>query len=75
MMSIVLAVVIGLAFGAVLDRIGASNPNFIGKMLNLTNLNLAKSILLAIGVGSVLMFGGQMLGLGNVGHMSGKSIW
>ena len=31
MMSIVLAIVIGLAFGAVLDRIGASNPNMIGK--------------------------------------------
>ena len=30
MMSIVLAIVIGLAFGAVLDRIGASNPNMIG---------------------------------------------
>lgn len=75
MMSIVLAIVIGLAFGAVLDRVGASNPNFIGKMLNLTNLNLAKSIMLAIGIGSVLMFGGQMLGLVDVGHMSVKSAY
>ena len=75
MMSIVLAIVIGLAFGAVLDRIGASNPNMIGKMLNLTNLNLAKTILLAIGTGSVLMFAGQMLGFVDVGHMSVKAAY
>lgn len=74
-MEIVLALVIGAAFGAVLDRIGASNPNFIGKMLNLTNLHLMKTILLAIGVGSVLMFGGQMLGLVDVGHMSVKTAY
>ncbi|WP_425043788.1 YeeE/YedE thiosulfate transporter family protein [Primorskyibacter sp. S87] len=75
MTSIILALVIGAAFGAVLDRVGASSPNFIGSMLNLTNLNLAKSILLAIGVGSVLMFGGQMLGFVDVGHMSVKTAY
>ena len=75
MMSIILAVVIGVAFGAVLDRIGASNPGIIGRMLNLTNLNLMKTILLAIGVGSVLMFGGQMLSLVDVGHMSVKAAY
>ncbi|WP_146344030.1 DUF6691 family protein [Phaeobacter marinintestinus] len=75
MTSIILAIIIGVAFGAVLDRVGASNPTYIGKMLNLTNLNLAKSILLAIGFGSVLMFGGQMLGLVDVGHMSVKSAY
>ncbi|WP_406645047.1 YeeE/YedE thiosulfate transporter family protein [Aliisedimentitalea scapharcae] len=75
MSSILLAIVLGLAFGAALDRVGASNPTLIGKMLNLTNLNLAKSILLAIGTGSVLMFGGQMLGLVDVGHMSVKTAY
>lgn len=75
MMSIILALVIGAGFGAVLDRVGASNPTYIGKMLNLTNLNLAKSIMLAIGTGSVLMFGGQMLGLVDVGHMSVKTAY
>ncbi len=75
MTSILLALVIGAAFGAVLDRVGASNPSNINSMLNLTNLNLAKSILLAIGVGSVLMFGGQMLGLVDVGHMSVKTAY
>ena len=75
MTSILLALIIGAAFGAVLDRIGASNPNFIGKMLNLTNLHLMKTILLAIGTGSVLMFAGQMAGLVDVGHMSVKSAY
>lgn len=74
-MTIVLAIVLGLAFGAVLDRVGATNPTYIGKMLNLTNLGLAKSIMLAIGVGSVLMFGGQMLGFVDVGHMSVKTAY
>lgn len=73
MSGILLALVIGGAFGFVLDRVGASNPALIGRMLNLTNLNLMKAILLAIGTGSVLMFGGQMIGLVDVGHMSVKS--
>ncbi len=72
-MELVLAILIGGAFGATLDRIGASNPTWIGKMLNLTNLHLMKTILLAIGVGSSLMFGGQMMGLVDVGHMSVKA--
>ena len=74
-MKIILALLIGGAFGAVLDRVGASNPNLIGRMLNLTNLHLMKAILLAIGTGSVLMFGGQMLGLVDVGHMSVKTAY
>ncbi|MCE8539611.1 YeeE/YedE family protein [Ruegeria pomeroyi] len=73
MTSIILAIVIGAAFGAVLDRVGAANPNVINRMLNLTDLRLAKAILLAIGTGSALMFGGQMLGLVDVGHMSVKT--
>ena len=49
MSTIILAIVIGAAFGAVLDRIGATNPNWIGKMLSLKHLHLMKTILLAIG--------------------------
>ncbi len=75
MTSIILAIGLGVAFGFVLDRIGATNPTIIGRMLNLTNLGLAKAILLAIGTGSVLMFGGQMLGLVDVGHMSVKAAY
>lgn len=75
MSALILAIIIGGAFGFVLDRIGASNPGLIGRMLNLTNLNLAKAILLAIGTGTVLMFAGQMVGLVDVGHMSVKSAY
>jgi len=74
-MEILLAIVIGAAFGAVLDRIGATNPTYIGRMLALTNLNLMKTILLGIGTGSVLMFAGQMIGLVDVGHMSVKAAY
>ena len=73
MTHIILALVIGALFGFVLDRIGATNPQYILKMLNLTDMHLAKTILLAIGVGSVLIFGGQMLGIVDVGHMSVKA--
>ncbi len=75
MTTVILALIIGALFGFVLDRVGAANPQFIIKMLNLTNLHLAKAILLAIGVGSILMFGGQMLGLVDVGHMSVKTAY
>jgi hypothetical protein len=74
-MTIFLAIVIGASFGAVLDRIGASNPSVITGMLTLRRLNLMKTILLAIGTGSILMFGGQMLGLVEVGHMSVKTAY
>lgn len=75
MTSILLAIVIGAAFGAVLDRIGATNPNWIGGMLTLRRLHLMKTILLAIGTGSILMFACQMLGLVDVGHMSVKAAY
>jgi len=75
MTSIILAIVIGAAFGATLERIGAANPNVTTKMLALIDLHLMKAILLAIGVGSVLMFAGQMLGLVSVGHLSVKAAY
>ncbi|MBL4770565.1 MAG: YeeE/YedE family protein [Planctomycetes bacterium] len=74
-MSIVLAIAIGVAFGFVLDRTGATSPDWISRMLNLTNLHLMKTILLGIGIGSVLMFGGQMAGWVDVGHMSVKAAY
>ena len=74
-MEIFLALAIGGAFGFVLDRIGATSPNIITGMLSLKNLSLMKTIVLAIGVGSILMFGGQILGLVDVAHMSVKTAY
>ncbi|WP_299359013.1 YeeE/YedE thiosulfate transporter family protein [uncultured Paracoccus sp.] len=72
-MQIVLAIILGAAFGAVLDRIGATNPSILNRMLALRDLRLAKAIMLGIGVFSILTFAGQMLGLVDVGHMSVKA--
>lgn len=74
-MQILLAIVIGAAFGAVLDRVGATNPNVITGMLTLRRVRLMKTILLAIGTGSILMFAGQMVGFVDVGHMSVKTAY
>lgn len=75
MTTIILAIVIGAAFGVALDRIGATTPGVMLRMLSLKNLHLMKTILLAIGVASILMFGGQMMGLIEVGHMSVKTAY
>jgi hypothetical protein len=75
MSAIILAIVIGGAFGFALDRIGATNPNYIIRMLNLTDLHLMKTILTGIGVASVLMFGGLLLGLVDPGHLSVKTTY
>lgn len=73
--TIILAIVVGLAFGFALDRVGATSPTWIGRMLNLTGMHLMKTILLAIGFGSALMFAGQMAGLVAVGHMDVKAAY
>jgi len=75
MTTLILAIVLGAAFGAVLDRVGATNPGYIIRMLNLTDLHLMKTILLAIGIGSLLMFGGLLSGIVNVGHLSVKGAY
>lgn len=75
MTIIILAIVIGAAFGFVLDRVGATNPEYIIRMLNLSDLHLMKTILTAIGVGSVLMFGGLMFGLVDPGNLSVKTAY
>ncbi len=72
-MTIALSVLIGAAFGFVLDRIGATNPGYIIRMLNLSDLHLMKTILMGIGVASILTFGGLLLGLVDPGHLSVKA--
>ncbi|MEO1280931.1 MAG: YeeE/YedE thiosulfate transporter family protein [Pseudomonadota bacterium] len=73
--TILLALALGAAFGFTLDRMGATNPDFIIGMLRLSDLHLMKTILAAIGIASVGLFGGLLLGVIDVGNMSVKAIY
>ena len=75
MTTIILAIIVGAAFGFTLDRIGATNPGYIIRMLNLTNLHLMKTILMGIGVAAVLVFAGLLIGLVDPGHLSVKTAY
>jgi len=72
-MEILLAVILGGAFGFALDRVGASNPDDITGMLRLSRLRLMKTILLGVGVAAILLFAGLLIGLVDPGHLSVKT--
>lgn len=75
-MEIILAIVLGTAFGFALHRVGASNPEYIINMLRLTDLHLMKVILFAIALSSGLLFLGMGIGIIDAGHLSVKtSYW
>ncbi len=75
MSIIVLAIIVGAAFGFSLDRVGATNPNYIINMLRLSDLHMMKTILLGIGIASILTFAGISLGFLDVGHLSVKTAY
>jgi len=72
-MTMILAVVLGAAFGFALNRVGATNPNNIINMLRLSDLHLMKTIMFAVGIASILLFGGMALGLIDPGNLSVKA--
>ncbi len=53
-MNIVLAIILGLLFGFILQKAGAANPQRILGMLRLNDLHLAKVILFAIGINKLM---------------------
>ena len=75
-MDILLAIVLGVAFGFVIHRIGASNPHNIINMLRLTDLHLMKTILFGIAIASALLFIGLAAGVIEPSHLDVKtSYW
>jgi uncharacterized membrane protein YedE/YeeE len=73
MSQIVLAILIGGLFGFVLHRAGASNPQKIIGMLRLTDFHLAKVILFAIGISSLILFALMYFGIIGNEHLSIKT--
>jgi uncharacterized membrane protein YedE/YeeE len=72
-MQIILAIVLGLAFGVALEKAQAANPQKIINMLRLKDFHLMKVILFAIGFSSLLLFILLALNVINTGHLSVKT--
>ncbi|MDD5723972.1 MAG: YeeE/YedE thiosulfate transporter family protein [Syntrophales bacterium] len=74
-MELLLAVILGAAFGFVLHRIGASNPHNIINMLRLTDLHLMKAILFGISISSAFLFIGFSVGIIEPSHLDVKTAY
>lgn len=74
-MELFLAVFLGVLFGFALNRVGATNPENIINMLRLTDLRLMKTILFAIGLSAVALFGGIAVGVVDPSHVSIKTAY
>lgn len=72
-MTLVLAIVLGAFFGFALHRAGATHSENILRMLSLQDMYLAKAILFAIGLTSLLFWIGVPIGLVDPGHFSVKA--
>lgn len=74
-MEIIIAIIIGLLFGFVLQKTGAANPQKIIDMLRLRDLHLMKAIFLGIGLSSLFLFTLMALGVVSNGNLSVKTAY
>lgn len=65
--AIVLGLLTGIAFGAILQRVGASSYEMIVNMLRLKDLTIMKFLFLAVAVGAVGMYTVDALGTAHIG--------
>lgn len=72
-MNIFLAIILGLLFGFVLQKAGASNPQKIINMLRLKDLHLMKTIFLGIGISNLTLFLSLSVGIIDNSHLNVKS--
>ncbi len=72
-MDIIMAIILGLLFGFILQKIGAANPQTIIDMLRLKDLHLMKAILFGIGISSLLLFILLNIGVISSSNLSIKS--
>lgn len=74
-MELIFAILIGLFFGFVLQKVGAANPQRIIDMLRLKDFHLMKAIFAGIGLSSLLLFILLSVGWADPGHLSVKSAY
>lgn len=72
-MEILLAILLGLFFGFVLQKAGAANPERIIDMLRFKDFHLMKTIFLGIGLSSLLLFTLMALGIVDNSNLSVKT--
>ncbi len=74
-MEILLAIILGGAFGFVLHRIGATNPTRLIDMLRLSDLKLEKIILFSIGLTMVTIFAINTIAPGSIHFSIRTAYW